>query len=1159
MERSNHFERARLGFYSISDKRQFVDSGYSSDEEEMDEIGQYYQPLETLNKEFDEIDFKNTEPSELPSLTDSDVDFKNGNKKAFDQRKQTTPQIECIYGIYADKASSSVANQNSQPHILMWRNVQEMTSADYKNQLIDYIKMHSKSISKTRESLNIGLTSKKLSERQMNCRRDVPEGRVLLHYLGYNYPKIQDNCFFLPNESRGMDGISLSMLFNIVQCPSVFLFDCNNAAAVIRNLVNYSQDQAHTPPVNGRKNIDWKDWFCFCVTDIGEEIPVELHLPYDFLTSCLYTPAEIALTCHILQHFRISHVTPQFPIDDSLIRLLGKKHSKIMHTILAISDAIAAASLDDPTYDKLIRKDPFMKRVTEGFLLAQFLLRPYQIHPQSYPLIPDLSSHRLWQNVTAELNSLIYASFSPRQDLQIKSIFKMAIETVVNNRFAHYRPEQYSIMLNSVGTEFQIDAFTVLAEFASMGEESRKILARNSNFIAVFNLILNTQPNSASYHPLLYLACALIKMEPNFLYELPLSLDFTPLINALTNNEINADTRALVTAILTSLAFSMNGNVQRFMNSEAIRDSMILELNDRPRNAMWMLLLAKRFHDSPGANKRRFLQKGFHARVGSFFLHKSFEVRAAVMPLLQSFVGVDPIIDNQIFFMVMFALFDCSPLVRFSYITFLSKYIQTRDKKDMPTKTTMQMSESYQKIAAIWTKMEEADLAQLISDKDAIAKVSDKLADDLANTKFCIAIAFFSISMLSEDPNPSVQSAAADLDKSLRRSTVNEDLYTCSSVSPSDSTFSDVEDRSDSHRSFTQMIVTGFDSYDTASDLLYKVFIRQTVNSKMFKPMTKTVTSSMTQLPPAPYPYLGSTTLNRSVCRVVKDTKPMYLAYYKSSRDVCVGTSQGQIYYNNSSIRVDNLSSLEIADWREPVAIAGTIDGTVVVWNTKNSFYTDRFRADLLKSNLPLIVTPLSNRPCVLSSRGPGGTLRLWDIEAMRFAGEWCVSNSNNYIKSMCLSPINPNIVVVGYAQDVIQMIDIRQNEVVSSLQVEGNIVNVCSNFCTEVAYFAATSDGGIYKFNDSMTFCDPVMQAGPISGFTASQTTPIMAAAPVDNKFVIASVDGRIMHSLNEKACCVAAHPNLPLITFGTSDGNIIECEIRDNGIDDLTGLQKL
>ncbi|EAX88677.1 hypothetical protein TVAG_316550 [Trichomonas vaginalis G3] len=1128
-------EKKQISFYSTRDN--FVGSTYSSysEEEDCDNVN-YYQHLNNISKKFIEIDFENTESSNLPSLTDADVDFKYQNRRNFEQKMNISSHIECIFGIYADKTNSQTANPLI-PQIIMWKNIHELSDVDYRNQLVAYIRSEIKKISKTRDSLNVGLSFKKLQER-FNVRRDVPDGRILLHFLGYNHPKIEENKFYLPNENKP---IPTSLLFDAVQCPSIFMFDCNNAAVVLKSLESYAnskqQDQTRQQ-VPQRKPIDWTDWFAFCVTDISEEIPVELHLPHDFLTSCVFTPVEISLTCHILQNFRNSHVGPCFPIDETIQKLLDKKRDKIMRTVLAISDAIAAASLPEELYDKLIRKDPLLKRITEGFLLSQFLLKNYQIHPQSYPMIKDCSSHRLWQNLKSELNSVIYSSMSPFQDLQITSIFKMAIDTVRNNKFAHYKPEYYSLILNSIGTEYTVEAFTILSEFASFDEERRKVLSRNANFSAVFNLTLNTDPFSPSFHSLLYLVCCLIEEEPASMYELPMSQDFETLINLMSNEKLNSDTKTLICVLLTSLSYSMNANIQRFMTIENVRDQIILNLNDKPRFTSWLLLLAKKFYDTPNVSKRSFISKGYHARIAFYILHKSYEVRAALFPLLESFLGVDDSVDCQIFLMLMFSLFDCSPLVRYSYVTFLEKFIESK-KKNLPTRATLKMSESYNKIAGEWTlNNKEIDMSKMITNREFMMNIIDRIAESPETLRKCVEIALFSISLLAEDPNKSVQEFAFDLDKNLNRYTVNEDMYTYSSVSPSDSALETLEIKSSYNPSI-------FNYNDSCSDLLYRIFLRQVIESKMYKPLNSSSQNSMTCLPPAHLNYIGKTTAVKTNNGLdLSESYPTSIVYDKQSREYLVCNKLGNVLFKNKKINVNNLSSIEIADWHEPIVIAGTSDGCVTIWNPKNYNYTDRFRADLVRSNQNLVVCPFNSKPNLLTSRGIGGVIRMWDIEAMRFAGEWAFGGDSP-VNSICLSPTNSNLAVVCHQQDLVQIVDIRQPEKVNSFSLDGTILSVHSNLCNNCAYLAATREGQIFKFNESSN-CNCIMDMqSEILSFTASQTTPIIAVACSGMQGVVANLEGNVMHNLPEIANCCAAHQNLPLISFGTQDGCIVEYQI--------------
>jgi regulatory associated protein of mTOR len=63
----------------------------------------------------------------------------------------------------------------------------------------------------------------------------------------------------------------------------------------------------------------------------------------------------------------------------------------------AIADTIAWSTIPSSLFQKLFRQDLLVASLFRNFLLAQRIMRSFNCTPQSYPLLPDCSTHPLWQ------------------------------------------------------------------------------------------------------------------------------------------------------------------------------------------------------------------------------------------------------------------------------------------------------------------------------------------------------------------------------------------------------------------------------------------------------------------------------------------------------------------------------------------------------------------------------------------------------------------------------------------------------------------------------------------------------------------------------------------------------------------------------------------
>ena len=289
------------------------------------------------------------------------------------------------------------------PAILFWKDLSFFEANEYAAYSQDYIqtKFH-----KFTPNLKMTFLVAPPADRLYSIsamRKDLfsSKAAILFHYIGFGFPPLEDGSIHAVDyRVNQFIKIPLRRLFEMISVPSLSIFDCSNAAEALLAFQRASTLMSRTMDISGK-------WFCVCATDIDEELPVDKNLPSDFLTSCIFTPLRTALICYMVQFYRTSHV-PQinFPFD-----YFNDENSELMvkqtNTLNVIIESIAASGLDTETYTQLFQTDPIISAVFRGLLLCQYLLRPYQLHPQSYPALPDLSSHKLWTEVKVLLMSIV--------------------------------------------------------------------------------------------------------------------------------------------------------------------------------------------------------------------------------------------------------------------------------------------------------------------------------------------------------------------------------------------------------------------------------------------------------------------------------------------------------------------------------------------------------------------------------------------------------------------------------------------------------------------------------------------------------------------------------------------------------------------------------
>jgi regulator-associated protein of mTOR len=142
----------------------------------------------------------------------------------------------------------------------------------------------------------------------------------------------------------------------------------------------------------------------------NEILPLNPQYPADLFTSCLTTPIPIALRWFILQN---PHSMGDISVDlsenipgDSSDRKTPRGELHWIFT--AVTDTIAWNTLPSNVFQKLFREDLLAASLFRNFLLAKRLMKSLNCTPQSWPPLPDSSTHPLWQTWDQAAESCLF-------------------------------------------------------------------------------------------------------------------------------------------------------------------------------------------------------------------------------------------------------------------------------------------------------------------------------------------------------------------------------------------------------------------------------------------------------------------------------------------------------------------------------------------------------------------------------------------------------------------------------------------------------------------------------------------------------------------------------------------------------------------------------
>ena len=702
-------------------------------------------------------------PRNFLSINDSEYLLENFSNSSSANISSSAEPIECVVVNVAHleqfpKAASPYSA--TLPCIFAWFDAHTAFSSEYPTTVQNYFKLAYNCI---RTHLRFFFSIAPSMERLNNLssvRREVPSGRILFHYIGYGFPDItRKNIWCSERRSREFVPFKLDSLFESLQPPTWYIFDCNNAAVVI-NEFKTTAERLQNQNLDG---MDWNDWFCICATGVDEELPDDPRLPRDFLTSTVLTPIKMAVICHMLQFYRLNLMNVSFPLDPPCEHLWNEKKpdaSRLSLALTAITDGIAADSLSPELYQKIFRSDRLSAVLFRHLLLAQYLLRPYRVHPATYPEIPDLSMHPLWRQWSILLDTAICAASIPRPTFAIDIFSRDATSFDVlmqNDQFDLIRPYHLILLFHSLFSDSSNDqSLILLSKYAADPRGDPKMLASTTIFHPLFARLLMKDPKSPVFYQIAYLILVLLYYNPDFSNDIQKDLDASHFPYIVFNKDIPEQTRLVCAALVSNLVVS-HEKFQQICTSSEYLDQVRIELSHASSSlSSWLMLTVRRAFNLYSPDPAVFTENGLHIQA-SICLHSNFPPeRAAALSMLTCFMRPFECKCNiQLLFMSLETVSDASFLVRFHLILLLKKFVMSYDSFSDAVQNSIELKNSSYKdlLYDIYDFNEDNKIIDIYSAIDQIMK-----ADDISSRAYSIAFAL--LQMFSHDPHPSVSSLA---------------------------------------------------------------------------------------------------------------------------------------------------------------------------------------------------------------------------------------------------------------------------------------------------------------------------------------------------------------------------------------------------------------
>lgn len=256
---------------------------------------------------------------------------------------------------------------------------------------------------RTRYKLIPDPTVEEMKKYCCTLRKTAKDERILFHYNGHGVPKptASGEIWVFNKTYTQYIPISLHDLQNWLAAPALFVYDCSDAALIIKNYNKFIEKQdPKDPDIPPEQHQTFTDCIHLAACAEGENLPTNPRLPADLFTSCLTSPIEMAIRFFIMQN-----PLPDQGLEFDVVKLIPGKASERRTPIgelnwifTAITDTIAWNTLPKPLFKKLFRQDLMVAALFRNFLLAQRIMRIYGCHPKCHPEIPQCYDHSLWDS-----------------------------------------------------------------------------------------------------------------------------------------------------------------------------------------------------------------------------------------------------------------------------------------------------------------------------------------------------------------------------------------------------------------------------------------------------------------------------------------------------------------------------------------------------------------------------------------------------------------------------------------------------------------------------------------------------------------------------------------------------------------------------------------
>ncbi|ODV60408.1 ubiquitin-binding TORC1 subunit KOG1 [Ascoidea rubescens DSM 1968] len=276
--------------------------------------------------------------------------------------------------------------------------------------------------------------------------------RLFLYYNGHGvpYPDEVGDFWLFNKQYNQYVPMSVAELQNWIGCPAIFVFDSTFSGRAISSYKRAAQNELDNPSPSKEsdpifdyyKSMMYTESFLFAACKEDEYLPSHPDLPADLFTCCLNSPIEMSIRFFILKSPLRKYYESLYDyikVDESSDNPDQHRNYKIdfgyhgeynqrddslgtlYQIFVALIDMLAASTVLKSLYRRCFRQDLMCNAMFRNFLLAQRIMKYYNVNPISEPPLPDLHIHPVWDQWDLIIEQFLSKTCSIREKYSLNT------------------------------------------------------------------------------------------------------------------------------------------------------------------------------------------------------------------------------------------------------------------------------------------------------------------------------------------------------------------------------------------------------------------------------------------------------------------------------------------------------------------------------------------------------------------------------------------------------------------------------------------------------------------------------------------------------------------------------------------------------------------